>query len=264
MKTTLYYFSATGNSLSTARTIAEKLGDTDLIAIPQLPLQAVKTDSLRIGLIFPVHMWGVPGMVARFIKRLEVPSEAYIFAVATHGGMPLGTLKQTQRLFAEQGLKLAAGFSLTIVSNCTTISEAPPLEKQKIKIQKAKKDIERICADIKDGRHHIHQGVPVLNWLFYTFMNQRALPKIPSMGKSYVVDTTCNGCGVCAKICQVQNINMNQGKPVWLDHCEACFACLQWCPKESIQVGKKTVGRRRYHHPEIHLADIAAPRKRAA
>jgi NAD-dependent dihydropyrimidine dehydrogenase PreA subunit len=258
MRTIIYYFSATGNSLTTARSIANNLGETDLISIPQLPQQTVKTDASRIGLVFPVHMWGVPGMVVKFINRLEVPSDAYVFAVATSGGMPLGTLKQTQRLFAERGLKLAAGFSLAIVNNCTTVAGAPPLEKQQIKIKKAEAAIERICSAIKSGKRSIHQGIPVLNWLFYKYMYQRALPKVPGMGKYYSADNNCNGCGICAKACQVRNIKIDQGKPVWSDHCEACYACLQWCPKESIQMGNKTIGRRRYHHPDVRLAEIAS------
>jgi MinD superfamily P-loop ATPase len=34
------------------------------------------------------------------------------------------------------------------------------------------------------------------------------------------------------------------------------MACLQWCPVEAIQYGKKTIGRKRYHHPSIAVADM--------
>jgi MinD superfamily P-loop ATPase len=87
-------------------------------------------------------------------------------------------------------------------------------------------------------------------------MYQRALPKISAMDKNYRIDENCNGCGLCVKACQVENIVMENNKPVWQHHCEACYACLQWCPKESIQLGQKTVGRRRYHHPDIRLVEI--------
>jgi hypothetical protein len=193
IRTTIYYFSATGNSFTTARSIAANLGETELVSIPQLPMQAVKTHAPRVGLVFPVHMWGVPALVARLIARLEVPQDAYIFAVATSGGMPCGTLKQTQRLLAERGLKLSAGFSLTIVNNCTTVMGAPPLQKQQVKIQKAKRTLERICAAVREGKRHLYKGIPIVNWLFYKYMYQRALPKVPSMGKAYFTDTNCNG-----------------------------------------------------------------------
>jgi len=34
------------------------------------------------------------------------------------------------------------------------------------------------------------------------------------------------------------------------------MACIQWCPVEAIQVGKRTRGRRRYHHPEVTAHDL--------
>ncbi len=49
---------------------------------------------------------------------------------------------------------------------------------------------------------------------------------------------------------------MEEKKPMWLHKCEQCYACLQWCPQESIQIGKKTSNRARYHHLEVSLKDM--------
>jgi Pyruvate/2-oxoacid:ferredoxin oxidoreductase delta subunit/flavodoxin len=264
MKTTLFYFSATGNSLWIARDIARRLGETELISIPDVTNGPVKVDKPRIGLVFPVHMFGVPGIIVRFIKNLTVPPDAYIFAVATSGGMPCGTLKQAAHLFSLRGKTLAAGFAIPMVNNCTTVAEAPPPHKQQHILEKVDRHIDKICSAIENRKRHIHAGLPVINWFFDRFVYQRALPKVPGLSKGYYTDNNCNGCGVCSQVCPVNNISMNQKKPAWESHCEACFACMQWCPKESIQLGKKTVGKRRYHHPEILLTDIAALRKKAA
>ena len=40
----------------------------------------------------------------------------------------------------------------------------------------------------------------------------------------------------------MKNIELEEGRPVWLHHCKACQACIQYCPVEAIQHGKK--GRR--------------------
>jgi MinD superfamily P-loop ATPase len=71
-----------------------------------------------------------------------------------------------------------------------------------------------------------------------------------------VVGESCNGCELCRKVCQVDNIRIEDGRPVWQHHCEQCLACIQWCPQEAIQVGTKTIGRTRYHHPEIKATDL--------
>lgn len=64
--------------------------------------------------------------------------------------------------------------------------------------------------------------------------------------------------GICKTVCPCGNIELQAGKPVWLHHCEQCLACIQWCPPEAIQFGKKTPRYERYRHPEVKLSDIIA------
>ena len=46
------------------------------------------------------------------------------------------------------------------------------------------------------------------------------------------VEGGCIGCGLCAKKCPVQAIEMRDGKPVWVkDKCVMCLGCLHRCPK---------------------------------
>lgn len=93
-QTTIFYFSGTGNSLAVSKAIAEKLGNTDVIPMVQSNALEKVNNSERIGLIFPVYVFGLPLVVNRFVKSLRIPKTTYLFAVAVHGGMPCGTLKQ--------------------------------------------------------------------------------------------------------------------------------------------------------------------------
>jgi ferredoxin len=213
-------------------------------------------DTQRIGLVFPVYIFGLPLIVARFIEKLRIPAGAYVFAVAAHGGMACSTLTQTARLFSKQGMTLSAGFAVTMVDNYTPLSGAISVEKQKVRFEKAKRTIDKICAAIENGGEYIYRGWPLVNWLFSGWMYRRAAPKIPAMDKQFLADSNCNGCGVCEQVCPVNNIKMNEHRPVWQHHCEQCFACLHWCPTEAIQYGKNTKGRKRYHHPEVKIQDI--------
>ena len=89
--TIIYYFSATGNSLVVARAIAEKLGDTELVPMVHQDAEKPLPGTQRVGLVFPVYVFGLPLIVARFIKKLRIPNDTYVFAVAAHGGMPSST-----------------------------------------------------------------------------------------------------------------------------------------------------------------------------
>jgi MinD superfamily P-loop ATPase len=82
------------------------------------------------------------------------------------------------------------------------------------------------------------------------------LKQVHKMDKDFWCDERCNACGICARICPANNIELKEGSPAWQHHCEQCLACIQWCPQQSIQFGKKTPAYERYHHPDIALKDM--------
>jgi NAD-dependent dihydropyrimidine dehydrogenase PreA subunit len=72
------------------------------------------------------------------------------------------------------------------------------------------------------------------------------------------VDEKCDSCGICMRVCPVDNILMSQSEsptPVWQHKCVNCLACYHHCPKEAIQFGKEEP-MERYRHPEIELEEI--------
>ena len=97
---------------------------------------------------------------------------------------------------------------------------------------------------------------PLWQRVVFSALHKVSAPQIPKMDKSFYADEKCTSCGICQRICPADNIVMTGGRPAWNHRCEQCFACLHWCPEESIQFGKKTADRKRYHHPEISLADM--------
>ena len=62
----------------------------------------------------------------------------------------------------------------------------------------------------------------------------------------YTVNKSCIGCGACEKLCPVNNIKMNLGKPQFSDRCISCYACIHKCPEKAINLGKKTENKTRY------------------
>ena len=117
MKTSIYYFSGTGNSLAVARSIANELGETDVIPIPKAMHGDPDLAAPRLGLVFPVYVWGLPRTVADFVKQLKPHNGQYVFAVTTCGGTPGGTLLQLQRLLRKNGSDLDAGFVVREANN---------------------------------------------------------------------------------------------------------------------------------------------------
>lgn len=79
--------------------------------------------------------------------------------------------------------------------------------------------------------------------------------QMPSL--TFEVTMDCDGCGICEKICPMQNISITEGKAIHFDTCAACCACLHWCPKHAtLPTAAMLKGRTQYHHPEITLNDM--------
>ena len=65
----------------------------------------------------------------------------------------------------------------------------------------------------------------------------------------FTVEGTCIGCGLCAKKCPVDAIEMRDGRPVWVqDRCAMCLRCLHSCPKFAIQRSSSTKRHGQYTH----------------
>ena len=69
--------------------------------------------------------------------------------------------------------------------------------------------------------------------------------------KKFYATDACISCGKCAVNCLTHNIELKAGKPVWDDKCVHCMKCICDCPEGAIEYGKVSVGKPRYHCPEV-------------
>jgi ferredoxin len=256
MTINIYYYTGTGNSLWTARTLGKELGGTTILPISRITAEPVRSRAEMIGLIFPVHIWGLPRRVIAFINMLERDPSKYYFAIAVNAGQVAETLLQMKKVMCNAGLLLSAGFGIVMPSNYIPWGGPGPVDKRMQKIRAAEAKIKTISPVIAGKESRPVEKGPLWQNVLFSFFYRMSFPHVPSMDKSFWVNDKCNRCGVCISVCPCSNITMQEDKPVWLHHCEQCLACIQWCPKEAIQFGKRTARYERYHHPEIKLRDI--------
>jgi ferredoxin len=257
MKTILYHFSATGNSLVVARDLAKILGSTELVPIPHAMHEKLSTDAERVGIIFPVYWEGLPNIVSKFIRKMRVYQGRYVFAICTCGGTEGGTLLQAAKELKEQRVDLSAGFSVKMPGNYIRMYDSFSKEKQAEMFDSERKRMKRIARIVKGGLvEPVEKSFFLFNWIASGIIYPIKAPRFKRADRSFWVTKDCNSCGTCAKVCPVENIKLKDGIPVWRHKCEQCMACLQWCPKKAIQAGNGTLKRKRYRHPEVTLKDI--------
>ncbi|MCE5249644.1 EFR1 family ferrodoxin [bacterium] len=258
MTTDIYFYSGTGNSLWTARRLAEELGNTTLHPISKIDTPVSGAPDGAVGLVFPVHMWGVPHKVLRFIDFLAEDTPNYFFAVAVNAGQVAATLLQLRKVMSMKGLTLSAGYDLVMPSNYIPWGGPGAEEKWRPKIDTANEKIRRIAREVAQKTMKPMDKGPLWQNILFSWLYGISFKRVAQMDKSFHADEKCNSCGICAKVCPAENIEIAEGKPRWLHRCEQCLACIQWCPREAIQYGKKTAMYKRYHHPEVALGDILA------
>ncbi len=228
--------------------------DSELISISHA-MKSVPETADRIGLVFPVYGWGPPRLVERFVRKLNAAPGATIFAVVTYAGNQGDTLGILRRMLQKRGLDLDAGWGVKMPENYPPMGGAPEPEKQREINGEAAEKIAQIVSALKTSPcGAIEQSI----WL-WRLLSKLIYPGfrrfVPRADRWFRADENCNGCEICAKACPVGNIEMVNGKPTWKGHCEQCFACLHWCPKEAVQY-VRSKGQPRYHHPDSTLSDF--------
>jgi ferredoxin len=256
MDVTIFYYTGTGNSLWVARTLAKLLGEVEIVSISDWMKEIKPVQTNVVGVVFPVHMWGVPPPIIKFISQIKTLSPQYLFAIAVDAGQVANTLVQLKDLFKQNGMTLSAGWEIKLPTNYIPWGGPEPKEKQEQKFESARGKISTIASVVKKKEQRpVDKGTFWERGLF-TLLYKMSFPQTPGLDRSFRVDEKCNKCGVCGQVCPAGNITMVEGKPTWNHHCEQCMACIQWCPQAAIQYGKKTTAYGRYHHPDIQLKDI--------
>jgi len=257
-KTNIYYFSGTGNSLHMAKCLKEKLDESELIPLAGLVKQnSIKATSEKVGFIFPVYNYGIPNVVHNFVEKIDLSNTKYIFTLATAGGPGKQLIiQQMNELLKPKNKQLDAAFIIKIFSAyiITSYDVLHPKEKRERRIKKAELKLDEIAEMIRNntqGRRTKRTILPNMRGSYKSNME-----KIHAEDENYYSDDKCNGCGICEKLCPVDNIKLVNEKPEWQHKCEQCLRCLHYCPQEAIQYGEHTLDRERYNHPNIKLKEF--------
>jgi ferredoxin/flavodoxin len=256
MDSVIYYFSATGNSFKVARDLAEKLEKTQLVRITNKSIALARENNFRrVGIVFPVYYYGLPVMVRRFVKGLNIVPETYVYTAATCGGSVGAALKQMKDLVEGKGAKVSAAFTVVMPDNYQVMYSPPSRKKQQrlfamesIKTDQMAGVISRHETNVWDVKGTLAAGV-LGGILYKTFHPEKK-------DTHFWTDEKCNGCGICAQVCPSENIEMKNERPRWLHRCEHCLGCMHWCPRQALQYKKGTVKRERYHHPDVQVKEL--------
>lgn len=243
----IIYFSATGNCKYVAERIASAYGEKAISITECIAQKLYDFTDEQIGIISPTYDFGLPSIVREFLSSANLKAN-YLYFVATYGTTP-GAIAHFAKKYA--GVNFNAYYSVKMPDTWTVKYDLSTAEKVSSFTKTTETDIMFVIDKIKcktQGKY-MKNTVPVpiakLVYPFYEKVRQT---------KHFNVDDTCIGCGICARKCPIEAIEIKDKKPVWVkDKCVMCLGCLHRCPKFSIQYDNKTREHGQYTNHNVKL-----------
>ncbi len=269
MDTEIYYFSGTGNSLHVARELQKRIPETKLTPIVSLlDRNIIKTSAEVVAFVFPIHLAMIPVPVRKFLKKLDLKTAEYIFAVATRAGSQHRAFIDIENILKKKGKVLNSYFSLNMANNDPKFEDWYPATDEKIaglevEVQNKLNSIQKIILNREKSREKDTDfTVPMPAFPILSLI-------LPILNRFYNVefypDSKCVRCGTCEKVCLSGKVKMVSEKPLWQKDipCFSCHACLNYCPEQAAQIASTrflkshTEENGRYSHPYATADEIA-------
>ena len=242
------FFTGTGNSRYIAERIAEALGDEFLSMNDRIKAgepSPVASDE-RLVIVTPTYAWRIPRIVRDWLLKTDFPNAKQAWFVMTCGSEIGNAAQYNRALCQEKQLTYMGTAQIIMPENYIAMFNAPQAEEARQIVARAEPDIDRVISAIKTGQKF---ALPRNN-LYDRFMSGPVNPIFYSFfvkANAFTAGDACTGCGQCARLCPMNNITIQTGKPAWGSDCTHCMACICYCPTEAIEYGKKSLGKPRYH-----------------
>ena len=251
----IFYFTGTGNTKWVAQQIAEGIGE-ELFFIPDM-MKAERYDfelseGERLGFCFPTHGWQPPRIVREFIRKatFRQPSSishspSYIYAVTTCGDNMGHAMRILNKELGRKGLQATTMFAVVMPESnvCFSFLHLDTPEKERRKIDEARERLPHIIDVICNRQEHVVELVRGAIPYTYTYVIGGYYNKhLITDEKFWVDEEACIRCGLCQKLCPVDDITALPPRWKHDGSCTNCLACYHHCPKHAIHWGKMKRG----------------------
>lgn len=240
------YFSGTGNTKYCIEKFLEECGDdikSYSIEDEKAALEIKKHEKIVIA--YPVYYSNIPKILSDFIRNnSNIWQDKEVFIIATMGlfsGDGAGILA---RLLKSFGAKILGGLHLKMPDCISDVKLLKRTLDENREIVKKAEDKIKITAENFKKKEFSQEGIGLFYHIAGLF-GQRlyCYNATKNYSDKLKIDREkCIGCGICAKLCPMINIEIIENKAVASNMCTKCYRCVNKCPKQAITlIGKKVV-----------------------
>ena len=239
------YFSGTGNTKYCVTKFIECFNENDIaitIEAPDVNKIIAKHDFIIFG--YPIYFSNVPKIVRDFIiENKSCLVNKKVFIICTMGLFSGDGAGCSARIFKKCGAKVIGGLHLKM-PDC--IGDEKMLKKS---LEENKRIVEQANTKIHLSAQGLKEGKPTKEGLniFYHIaglFGQRLWfygKTITYKDKPNVNNQKCIGCGRCAELCPLDNIEIVGNKAVAKGKCTMCYRCFSHCPGKALTILGKRV-----------------------
>ena len=242
------YYSGTGNSKYIAKCIASAL-ETDCLNLNER-IKAEDTSSVQteenVILVTPTYAWRIPHIVSGWLGKAELVGAKRIWFVMDCGSEIGNAAGYNRQLAAQKHLHYMGTAQIIMPENYIAMFNAPRKEQARSIVEQAEPALQKVLTRLKAGQ----EFPPTRETLYDRLMSGPVNPvfyRFFVKAEAFRATDACIGCGKCVELCPLNNIRLENGRPVWGKNCTHCMTCICHCPKEAIEYGKKSKGKPRYH-----------------
>lgn len=231
------YLSGTGNTKHCIEKLISLL-DTSAKAIPLECISVIeeikKNNTIILG--YPTQYSNAPYMVRDFINRNQLLWKGKkVLCVATMGAFSGDGAGCTARLLKKYGAIILGSLHIKMPDSvCDSKLLKKTIEQNKVIVIQADKKMELVAKQIKEGNYP-KDGITLISHII-GLLGQRLwfYRKTTGYTDKLKISGNCVGCRLCASLCPMKNISIQDGKAVADKKCTMCYRCISHCPQKAI------------------------------
>ncbi len=260
MSNVIYCYSGTGNTLAASRLVAEKLVDTEIVSMLSLKYnKEIPEKYERVGFAFPTCFGHPPKVVREIGEDVRLHPHQKPFILVSCGGYNILTISDFRKILQTKTQNPIQCFQIILPGSHIIGFSAFPKVIQRLLFRKTQNEAVKISHKIQNNLPTKMKKVFKLKTatrMSQTFNGWLGIKDIFSTETEYFTTDACILCGVCERICPVENIKISSKMVKFGNNCQQCMACIQWCPQRAIAHPNVPKSRKRYHHPDVTLEDM--------
>lgn len=247
----IFYFSGTNNSKYIAKRLSEILKEETFSINEFLKSGSSKQipDFDKLILVSPTYSWRIPNIVKDFIEKLPNSKKDAYFIM--NCGDDIGNASgYNKSICKSKSFNYKGTGKIIMPENYIALFETPSKEESLSIIDSSEKTIDLMADYIEKGEMIPENKAGFLGKFKSSLVHDLFYAFIVKDKKFYAKDS-CIACSKCEEICPLNNIKLEDDKPLWQGSCTHCMACISSCPVKAIEYGKASIKRYRYLCPKI-------------